>query len=187
MPIGAGTYTARALPHTAELIESEGKGTPGVKIVMQLEGGGSLTWTGWLTGGATEITVKALRAMGWQGDDLSDLSTVGSVDCELVVEEEEYNGKWYPKIKFVNVPGGGAKFGAPMDAAKKRAFAARMRGEVMAVAGGRASPKAPAASPPQRAASPPAQYDHGAPPRSFDGPPPRSFDGPPDLDDGLPF
>ena len=126
-----GTYRARARQGTARLIESQKKQTPGVEVTIDLVNAGEMTWTGYLSGGAVNLTVKAMRAMGWQGEDLNDLSTIGSCDFEVVVEDEEYRGRYYPKIKYVNEIGRGeAKQAPPLDDSKKRMLAAAMRGVI---------------------------------------------------------
>jgi len=178
---------------TAELIESKEKKTPGVEILFRAsdeDGGGEIRHTLWLTGGALPYSVKSLRATGWQGDDLSELSSVGAKLCQLVIEGEEYNGRVYPRVKYINpnesVGGGGAGQEKMSDAAKRQ-FAAKMKGLVIAASGGVASK-----------AAPPARASGGAPvaPRGpavaqqraqFDRPPNDVPEPPADLDEDIPF
>lgn len=56
-------------------------------------------WGSLAEGRAEEITVEALRACGWVGDDVSAIATLPS-DVELVIELEE--GKRYPRVRWVN-------------------------------------------------------------------------------------
>lgn len=127
-----GTYNATAIGSEAELGQSSKKGTPQITVPCHLDSGDTVTWVGFATPAAMPFTVKALRAMGWQGDDLSDLSTVGSKPFEVVLIEEVYGETAYIKVQFVNEIGGGPKIGKPMGDAEKKAFAARMRGAVRA-------------------------------------------------------
>jgi hypothetical protein len=175
---------------SARLITSPKKGTPGVEIVFQVESGETITGTIWLSEGAFQRSVESLRHTGFRGDDLSELSTVGTRLCQIVVETEQ-NGRFYNQnVKWVNANGdsagsGGVAF-SPMDTSAAKRFAAQMRGQVIAASGGRAA-AAPAARPaaPRPTAS---RAPASAPPPGFDdGPPPEA---PPDFgpgDDDIPF
>ncbi len=84
-------------------------------------------------------TTKALRACGWRGDDLSDLSSAVGGEASLVLEEEEYKGEMHWKIRFVN-----ALNATPALAADRaRAFAAKMRARVAAASEGEKMPEQP--------------------------------------------
>ena len=139
-----GTYNNVAVI-SGELIESKEKRTPGVELLFQLsdeDGGEQIRGTLWLSEGAIKRSVESLRHTGWQGDDLSELSTVGSKLCQIVVETEEYNGRGYPRVKWVNAnesAGGGGAGQARMSDVAKKQFAAKMRGLVIAVSGGKPS------------------------------------------------
>lgn len=112
-----------------------------------------------------EITIKALRACGWKGVDLSDLSGIDANEVNLVIEHEEYpqgSGNFSAKVKWVN-DGAGGLLKNVMGDAEKMSFAQRMRG---AVAGIQIAPKAPAAKP----AVKPGFVSNGRPPE----PPPHS-------------
>lgn len=93
-----------------------------------------------------QTTIEALRACGWSGDDLADLHGLDANEVELVIDHETYQGETHPKVKFVNRPSGlGLK--APMTLEQARAFAARMKGDVL-MASRRIQP--PAGAAPQR-------------------------------------
>lgn len=95
--------------------------------------GETITWFGYFTEKATERTLESLRLLGWQGSDLADLSTVGTKEVVIVVEAEEYKGVWRPKVKWINDPeSGGIALKAPLDDAKAKQFAAKMKGTVLA-------------------------------------------------------
>ena len=180
-----GTYRGRAITSTAKLIRSKNKNTPGIEVVIDMGPQGTMTWTGWITGGATEFTIRSMRAMGWQGDDLADLSTLGTKECEVVVVEEEYKGNYYPKIAFINELGGrGNASSQEMTDAERRAFAAEMRGTVLAANGGKPSSKTQRTAPPaERRQEQQAPHE---PPGSDSAPDGGDWAGPPE-DDDIPF
>ena len=108
-----------------EIVEASGAGD---------EAGDSRTYFGTFTENALEITEKAMRACGWEGDDLrefkraADAGDLGAV--ELVIEEELYKGEWNTKIRFINAPGGGRfkfKEEAEIAGGALDTFAARMK------------------------------------------------------------
>jgi hypothetical protein len=75
-----------------------------------------------------------MRTAGWQGDDVTDLSSLSRPDVpevELVIAHEEWEGKTREKVKWVNAAGGIAL--KALDQGKKQALAARIRATVAAV------------------------------------------------------
>lgn len=130
MKYPAGRYTARAVAGSGRLGKSKNKGTEFVSVETRFtnEGfdGEGLTWTGWLTEKAGERTIDTLRLMGWDGDDLTEqgLTGLGSAEFELVVEGEEYEGKTFSKIKFVN------PLPTAMDADSAKALSDRFRDKI---------------------------------------------------------
>lgn len=128
--------------------------------------GDTITWYGYFTDGTTERTLESLRLLGWAGDDLFDLSGIGSTEVRIVIEEDEYEGKVRLKVRWVNAIGG-LGLAKPMNEAQSRAFAARMKGSVLAH-----NKKADAGTG-QRASS-----GRAAGPRD-DVPPPSDNDAPP--------
>jgi hypothetical protein len=166
-----GDYRAKA--SEAVLGKSAKKGTPQIAVKFDLLDfpGRTITWFGYLSDAAFDITMRGLDALGFTGNDLSDLSAItaeGAPEVVLVVDHEQYEGKWSAKVKFINAAGGLSLQGAlPPDEA--RSFAARLKGKVAAyrqsavalakpVASARPGPSAarPAARPVSRAAPAPA-------------------------------
>lgn len=174
-----GVHRSRAL--RADLTKSSKKDTPCVEVECQIVGGdddGAVgIWQGWLTPAAMPFTVKALRCMGWQGDDLSELSTVGSKEFDITVGEEEYNDRVRSRIQFINELGSGGPATKPMTADEKKRFAAQMRGQVIAASGGKPSPRA--STPAARPAAAPHPNAPGATPAPGYEPPP--FDDEPPV------
>lgn len=60
-------------------------------------------WRGWLTDKTMERTLKSLRLMGWEGDDIyGDLSTAKRNKVQIDVRHEEYKGKTTARVAFIN-------------------------------------------------------------------------------------
>jgi hypothetical protein len=131
-----GTYRARAVAGSEQLGFSS-KGTEQIALVFALTGEGyedqQGTWFGYLSDAAAKYALASLRAAGWTGDDISEtpLPGVGDVECEVVIENEEYEGKTRSKIQFVNRVGG-VVLKTPMTDAQRKSFAARMKSAAVA-------------------------------------------------------
>jgi hypothetical protein len=111
--------TCRAVARSWALGESK-SGKPFVAVTYEcLTGtntGESITCQHYLSPGALERTIKALRASGWAGSSVRDLAGMGSLEVEIVIELEEYEGKKYPRVRWVNAPGASAI--KPIDAGR---------------------------------------------------------------------
>ena len=129
--IEAGTYEAR--PITAALGQTKGD-KPCVGVEFELDTGAHISWFGYFTEKTTERTIESLRFCGWTGQDLDDLREIGSKDkltVQLVIEHEEYDGKTTAKVQWVN-RGGGLRLSKPLEGQAAKAFAAQMKGAVVA-------------------------------------------------------
>ena len=137
MNIPNGKHTARAVNWALGLTNG-GKEQVAVTLEIMSEGapGEQITWFGFFTEKTEERTLDSLRYMGWTGNDISDLSEIShpdtAKDVQIVVEAEEYNGEWRPKVQWVNKIGSGAALKNQMDASQMRAFAARLKGKAAA-------------------------------------------------------
>ncbi len=152
LPIG--TYPAFAIE--GGLADSS-EGNPQAAVCLEIADGDhkgqQITWYGSFSknkGEGTktplERTIDSLRTCGWAGDDLSDLSSISGAEVSIVIEHDEWKGETKAKVKWINRKGGLA-VKTPMSAEKAKAFAAKMRGDVIAAtrATGTPAPK-PAAS-----------------------------------------
>lgn len=123
----ATKYTAQAvdgyLSHT-----KDGKEQIVVKfaIVGGPHDGQSVDWTGFFTDKTFDRTIQGLRYCGWEGDDISDLTGIDRNEVEVVVEHNEYNGKTYARVAWVNPIGGKAR----MAADEARTFAESIKGRI---------------------------------------------------------
>lgn len=99
-------------------------------------------------------TLKALRACGWTGADVTTLDDahcgLDANEVSLVVAHEVYEGVTRAKTKWVNAPGAAL---TPLDPAKKASFAAQLKGQILALEQGK--PSAPAPKPNGKPAAPP--------------------------------
>jgi hypothetical protein len=132
MELANGIYRARV---TQWALGKTDKGNE--QVVMEFDFlddgfvGTRMSWYGYFTEKGLPITLKALRTCGWHGSDLADLSGVEINEVSLTVENETYEGKTRPKIKWVNAVGG-FNLKAPLAADEAKAFGARMKGAVLA-------------------------------------------------------
>lgn len=134
--------------------------------------GHAITYYGSFSDKAYEFTIKAMRACGWQGADLAVLEGLDANEVVLVVEHEEYNGKVQAKVKWVNSQGGLAMANA-LQGDELAAFAASMRGKILAADPGAA----------RRQASP-SRSNGAAKPASAPQKPPQGVHP---LSDDIPF
>lgn len=100
------------------------------QIVVQFENaeGQHATWYGFFSSAALPYTLERLETCGWDGEadgwNVSKLhrsDKLAGNEVELVIEEEEYDGKKTPKIRWINEVGGGA-VADPMDSEEASRF-----------------------------------------------------------------
>jgi hypothetical protein len=118
-------------------------GTHQIAIEFEfLDETGGITYYGPLSDAAFDYTMKAIRAAGFQGDDLANLESLCGETPEvvLVIEPEEYNGKTTRKVKFINSAGGLALKDA-LQGDELQAFARKMKGKVVAYDRSAGTPK----------------------------------------------
>lgn len=76
---------------------------------------------------SAEYSIERLRAMGWEGDDLSNLAGLDRNEVDVEVKYEEYQGKMQMRVQVLT-GGGRVVLQNAMDDKAKKAFAARFRG-----------------------------------------------------------
>ncbi len=172
-----GTYPAQVIEG---LLGMTGTGKEQVAVSLETTDadgnptGERIAWYGTFTDNAYPYTVKTLRVMGWQGDDLSDLSSIAGTPVSIVVKTESYEDrsgatKTSQKVAFVNPPGGGAILKEQMTPDAAKAFAARMKAKVRAADVEAGKPKTNGAPPKSRkGALPPEPPPHGDEDRAGD-------------------
>lgn len=164
-----GTHKARAKEWDFGV---SGNGSEQVAILFEItqgeHAGKCRTWYGYFSDAAIDRTLDSMRHCGWDGDSLANVDNLANNEVEIVIEEEVYEGKSREKIKWVNKPAG-LKLQNQLNGSAKDAFAARLRGKVIAHKkkyGPQPTPTAPAT------ASRPSQsrggWDDSAPPPEDD-------------------
>lgn len=145
-----GTFLCKVVaPSSGWFGEAGSNNTPFIHIplVVTQDGecnGERITYQGWITDKSVERTVKNLsEVFGWDGDlealanMLNDGPFVG-MECQIVCEEETYDGKPRVVIKWLNAPGGGGK---SMDRNSALALAKRLSARSKAAATAERPPK----------------------------------------------
>jgi hypothetical protein len=132
----AGRHKARAIGIDFGIAET---GTEQVAIAFEVTEGDAagevISWFGYFTDKTTKGTIQAMRACGWRGDDLAEVSADDLLDAVEIVVQEEQDREGNPRlrVRWVNRPGSGtATLKQPMTPEQRKAFAARMRGACMA-------------------------------------------------------
>lgn len=128
-----GRYRARAVDAVLGIADT---GTKQVAVLFELLDmpGQSIPWYGYFTEKTEDRTLESLMHAGWHGDDLSNLMCdgLGESEVSLVVEQEQdQQGEWRPRVKWVNALGAGALVKNEMTDVDKVAFAQKMRAKVM--------------------------------------------------------
>lgn len=112
--IKTGSFAAKAAG-PLEFVKSPEKGTPGVKVTVELKAGENLgeriEWIGWLTDATTVRTSESLALMGYDG---SDPESVMRKEFIAVIEHESYTNKageskQRPRVAWINDPSGGGR------------------------------------------------------------------------------
>ena len=107
MPImPAGTYIAKIV---GTKIGTTSKGDPQVEVRFENDDGEHISYFGYFSSKALPFTLKTLKTCGWDaaehGMDVTSLhgstALVGK-QVEVVVEDNEYNGKVNQKVAWVN-------------------------------------------------------------------------------------
>lgn len=108
-----GKYKAVVISHA---LDESKNGTASVKIVCQTKYevenpafpvNATMYHDLWLSPACFERSMHTLtKVLGWKGEifeELNDNNTLlAGAECVLVVENEEYQGKLIPKVKFIN-------------------------------------------------------------------------------------
>jgi len=126
----------RAVCESATIAMSKEKQTPSVKIRFKAENGEILYHDLWLTDKCFDRSMDVLRGVfGWFGTNVHDFferhDLLTGIEVELAVEWEDYNGKDYLKVRFVNPAGGNPDAVTQIDAETARKIGEQLRGKIM--------------------------------------------------------
>ncbi len=90
-------------------------GTIGITFRFRSDDG-EIDCTRWVTDRTRQYVLRDLETLGFTAEMLEDaanLDRIGEItfgnECEIVVEDEEYNGNWVPKVKWINALNGGGR------------------------------------------------------------------------------
>lgn len=177
-----GKYFARAIGAEFGFTKN---GSEQVAVLFETVNGEQITWWGYFSEKATPHTLTALKRCGWDGADLAELTGLGEKEVELDVQWDEYQGQQNLRVKWINAANA-PMLRDQMSPEQRAAFAARMKGQVMAHAKAEQAAAAPAPPAPTAAAHgagqrPPAARPPAARPR---GQLQQAADG---GDDQIPF
>lgn len=144
--IGKGNWPAAVFPIQTDDGEvacqfghSKQKGTPQVAVCLEIlrgpYAGQKITWMGFFTDATEERTLKSLRLLGFEGDDLGAFVTQHPTnEVVAVVEHETYDGKTRAKVAWINDPtGGGMRMANALSGADLRKFGAKFKSALKAI------------------------------------------------------
>lgn len=164
-----GVHRARAL--SAVLSETKNRREyVYIKLALVEDKNDAIGWSGYFGDDVgkdgktqTERTVAVLRCCGWEGDDLTDLSTIDRHEVEIVVNNEEYQGAMQMRCSYVQPIGTAAAYmPKSLPTTQAQRFSDRIKGRL-------------------RGEKP----SYGYPPPRSDAPPDDGV--PPPVDDDIPF
>lgn len=138
-----------------------------LKVLFEITGDGPyagrhLRWDGYFSEKAFARTIESLEHCGWTGDDVGAVTDLDKNEVQLVVGLEEYNGKTFNRVNWVNRAASLRVF-SPPDDAQKSLFANEMRGKLLLLRQGKPNNGPPARPSPAKPNGAPA-----APPKSLD-------------------
>jgi hypothetical protein len=134
--MNTGSFAAKAAK-PLEFIKSPEKGTPGVKVLVEIKAGPSsgerIEWIGWLTDKTTQRTGESLTLMGYDGESPE---SVMKKDFIAVIEKEQYKNtagedKERFRVAWINDPSGGGRLD-PMNAAEVTGAKERLKAAMTA-------------------------------------------------------
>ena len=134
--IKTGSFAAKAAS-PLEFIKSPEKGTPGVKVTIELKAGPNtgerIDWIGWLTDKTTQRTGESLTLMGYDGENPASIQKKEFI---AVIEHETYNNtageeKTRPRVAWINDPSGGGRLD-PMTATEVAGSKERLKAALTA-------------------------------------------------------
>lgn len=134
-----GTHDVRIVSH---VLSKASTGTPCVVIDVEDKDARRLRWYGYLSERAVEGTIERLQDIGWDADaadwqieSLNGTTLLVDKPCQVVVEDEEYEGKIRRKVKYLNPPGG--RVSETMEPAEAKSFSNDLRKRLIASRGPR--------------------------------------------------
>ena len=128
--IAPGSYRATALEAVLSM-SSTGKEMINVEFRLA-DSTDQITWRGFFTDKTKDRTIESLRYCGWTGDDIGNVTFPQGNEVILVIEEETYEGKTHSRVQWVNRASKGPVVKNEMSLNDRKAFAAKMKGAILA-------------------------------------------------------
>lgn len=124
--IAAGVYPGRGIASSEQYGTSQ-KGTDQIAVDLNLSDFGERVTTFlYFSDAAAQYSIERLRAMGWEGDDLSNLAGIDRNIVNVEIKFEMYDGKEQMKVQILT-GGGRVVLQNTMNDQAKRAFGARFK------------------------------------------------------------
>jgi len=130
--IQPGTYKARLIMSEVQFGETE-SGKPQMILLADVPDLGTFSVPLFFSAEAAPYSIPKLRAAGWTGKDLSDLTGLGTKDVLITIKKEMFEGKERLKVDLAG--GGGFSPAKPLD---QKTFAAKVA--AITAAGGGSAP-----------------------------------------------
>lgn len=130
MSLSEGNFKAKA---TALSMKKASTGNKFVAVTFRLvdgpDAGKTINWQGYLTKGTQERTIKALNAMGFDGEKLESCTR----EVLVVIENEEYvteagEKQIRARVKWVNDPNWSGGFGEELNKGEEASMMNELRG-----------------------------------------------------------
>jgi hypothetical protein len=152
--IEPGIYRGKAIAGSEQYGETKNHNDQ-IVLDLQLDTGDTVSTFLVFSEKAAPWSIKRLRALGWQGDNLADLTGIDSSEVDIEVKYEEYQGEMKMKVQIM--VGGTVTLENQFDDKGKKAFAAKHAALAKATRTAPAIRSAPARtrSAPQAPAPPP--------------------------------
>ncbi len=134
MTIQAGNYRGRGI-EGSEQYGTTSNGNDQVVIDLELLDIGEKVSTFLVfSERAAKYSMERLRALGWSGNDLSNLSGISTNEVEVEVKYEEYQGEQKMKVQ-IRTNGGRVQLQNQFDDKGRKAFAAKYKALAASTAG----------------------------------------------------
>ena len=141
--IPAGFHPARAIAGSEQYGTTD-KGTDQIVLDLHLTTlDRTVSTVLFFSDKAYPYSIERLQACGWTGEDVTNLVGIDANEVTAEIRYEVYEGKDRMKVNIAT-GGGRIKLDAPMDAAAKRGFSARMKQLIKIGSGAAAKPAIPA-------------------------------------------
>lgn len=144
MSIEAGTYRGRGIAGSEQYGKTS-NGNDQIVIDLELESGERVSTFLVFSDKAAKYSMDRLRALGWKGNDLTDLTGIDQNEVAVEVKYEEYQGE--EKMKVQIRTGSGVVLKETLDANAKKAFGAKYKALAVRTPAVTATPAPPKVKP----------------------------------------